>query len=68
MTDYRSETEAKQAELREALFLSENLEDDVHPNTALLLRTVILNRNIYETQRLIDVVNRAKAVFLSEGH
>jgi hypothetical protein len=60
----KSETEEKQNELFTALELND-LAEEVHPNTALLLRTCFLNRNIYETERLISVVNRAKDIAAS---
>ncbi|GGV64531.1 hypothetical protein [Streptomyces massasporeus] len=61
-----SKTELKQQELREVLHLSEDLHE-LESNARTLLRSVLLNRDIPETQYLIDVVRRAKEIYLTEG-
>lgn len=65
---YPSETDLAQRELREALFLSESM-NEIDSNTRELLQNNILNRNVYETRRLIHVIRRSQAIYQTdEGH
>ncbi|MEE1834915.1 hypothetical protein [Streptomyces sp. SP17KL33] len=66
MTEYASPTEAKQAELREALEIHD-WERDTHPNQALTLRTRVTCWDIEETQAILDAVNRAKRIAVEKA-
>jgi hypothetical protein len=61
-----SKTELKQAELREVLHLTEGL-DELESNARVLIRSVLLRRDIPETQYLIEVIQRAKNIYLTGG-
>ncbi|MDO0937400.1 hypothetical protein QQY66_38850 [Streptomyces sp. DG2A-72] len=61
-----SPTEEKQAELRRALYINDGGDtqggEPLPSNTVALLNSVMTRRNMYETERLIAVVERAKQI------
>jgi hypothetical protein len=61
-----SPTQQKQAELRAALYLSDDLNELGDSNAAYLFQAVIGNRNVLETAHLINMVERAKSISRGE--
>ncbi|MEU6397680.1 hypothetical protein ABZ867_11935 [Streptomyces cinnamoneus] len=63
MTTYNSPTEAKQAEVLEALeSSSETLEADLGPNQAEFVRLRLATLDHERASWLVDAINRAKAI------
>ncbi|MDO0931320.1 hypothetical protein QQY66_06350 [Streptomyces sp. DG2A-72] len=62
-----SNTELKQQELRELLRVGPDLPELADSNARALLRNVILNRGIPESQHLIDAITRAINIHLAEA-
>ena len=67
MSEYRSETEAKQGELLHDALEIGDLARDMHPNQAYTLKTRVLCLDIEESQYLIDAINRAKDIAVSKS-